>query len=512
MPGMLDKIVVNTECMLKRLKREKKKEDTDKAFKKNILRRDYDHPETCGKHLQLMRLKTHMKLKCNEGESSPKRSFPLEEGERTKRRREARAAVGFGQDPDHFIEFQLRTGSPPEPSLRREPPKPCLQRDKTLRLSHLDTSVALARQCDEDEEKNVPRFPTVFGTQITRLDPEYMERKADLGERYFSLPGKDRRRLCFFEDGEPSGVPVLAFHDGCEGKSRFMQKDPIPGVRLVCIDRPGYGGSDHAPAHHTFEHMVQDIEHLTEFLRIQEFVVLGHGIGGAWAQQLAAALPNRVRGAILWSSVADAMDSMATGDLRRALGYADSIHYCNTGHVGRSPRHFMRGTSTAVAKDDFGALGLNLEREEGRTSFDMFAADPFWVSAMVDTWRPNRNRKSIREDVSRVLCSRWQYCAKDIKCPVFVFHGDGDRDARCPVVPNFLKTVIPHAQVEIIRDCGHICSFGPDEATRERIQQAIKSMTGLWKPQRQQNENFNVNLAADSCNPNFSEDNPNFQL
>eukprot|EP00746_Dinoflagellata_sp_MGD_P163195 gnl/MRDRNA2_/MRDRNA2_91106_c0_seq1.p1 gnl/MRDRNA2_/MRDRNA2_91106_c0~~gnl/MRDRNA2_/MRDRNA2_91106_c0_seq1.p1 ORF type:complete len:474 (+),score=86.84 gnl/MRDRNA2_/MRDRNA2_91106_c0_seq1:79-1500(+) len=461
MPSMIENIV-NTATILKRMKHVGRKEKEHKAF--------------CLKHAATP--------KSGEGEATPKRFFPLEEGERTKRRREAQASrresQGFAacrQDPDHFIEFQLRTGSPP---MDGEPQKPCLQRDKTLRLSHLDASVApvaLSRQASDDEEKNVPRFPAVFGTEITRLDREYMDRKADLGERYITLP--DDRRLYYFEDGEPHGVPVLAFHDGCEGKSRFMQKDPIPGVRLVSIDRPGYGGSAHAHANYTFEHAVQDVKHLTERLHIQEFVVLGHGIGGAWAQQLAAALPNRVRGAILWSSVADVMDSKATGDLRRALGYSDSIHYCNTGHVGRSPRHFMRGTSTAVAKDDFGALGLNLEREEGRTVFEKFAGDPFWVSAMVDTWRPNRNRKSIREDVSKVLCSKWKYCAKDIKCPVFIFHGDGDRDARCPAVPNFLKTVIPHAQVEIIEDCGHICSFGPDEATRERIQKAVKSMPPL---------------------------------
>jgi pimeloyl-ACP methyl ester carboxylesterase len=271
-------------------------------------------------------------------------------------------------------------------------------------------------------------------------------------------------------------VPVLAFHDGCEGKFRFMQKEPIPGVRLVSIDRPGYGGSSHAPANYTFENAVQDIVKLTEYLHIHEFVVLGHGVGGAWAQQLAAALPHRVCGAILWSSLADMMDSNAPGDLKRAMGYCDAVHYCNTGHIGRSPRHFMRGTSTAVAKDDFGALGLNQEKEEGGASFEKFAADSFWVSAMVDSWRPNRDRKSIRDDVSRTLCSKWQYNTEDIKCPVFVFHGDGDRDARCPAVPNFLKTVIPHAKVEILTDCGHICSFGPDAETRARIQRAVKAM------------------------------------
>merc|ERR1712025_393520 len=131
----------------------------------------------------------------------------------------------------------------------------------------------------------------------------------------------------------------------------------------------------------------------------------------------------------------------------------------------------MKGTTTAVARDDFGALGLQQEKEEGPMSFKKFAADPFWVSAMVDAWKPNRSRKSILGDVSRTLCSKWSYDSSKIKCPVSIFHGDGDTDAKCPAVPGFLKELIPHAHVEIMEGCGHICSFGPDVDTRNRIQQ-----------------------------------------
>lgn len=407
-------------------------------------------------------------FKDSEAECSPKRFFPVQEphleGERTKRRREARdQPQSWPRDSEHFIEYQLQTGAPP---LDQEAPKPSVQHSKTMRMSHL---------------VSLPQFPQVFGTQVTSFDPEYVQRKSEVGEKYFRLP--DGRRLCYYEDhsvdGEPDDVAVLAFHDGCEDKSRFIQKEPIPGVRFVAIDRPGYGGSSQTPGNYTFKCAVQDIQKLADYLDIQEFVVLGHGVGGAWAQQLAAALPDRVRGAILWSSMVDPMHPKATGDVRRAVGYVDAVQYCNSGRVGRSPRHFMRGTSTAVAKDDFGALGLKQEQEAGAESFEKFATDPFWVSAMVDAWRPNRNRKSILEDVSRTLCNKWQYDAEDIKCPVFVFHGDGDRDAKSPAVPNFLQEVIPHANIFLLEGCAHICSFGPDEATRSHIQQAINGMPPL---------------------------------
>lgn len=424
--------------------------------------------------------------KTNDGGDTPKRILEdshVHEGERTKRRREAVQVVAAQRhrDSDHFIEYQLRTGVQP---LDGEAPSPLLRHEKTLRFAHFEPSPTTTHDGTNDgngeQATGPPEFPPVFGTEVTRLDSNFIQRKKELRDEYCELP--DGRSLCFFVDGDPKGVNVLAFHDGCEGKSRFMQKEPIPGVRLIAIDRPGYGGSDFASASYSFECAVRDVTALTKCLGIWDFVVLGHGVGAAWAQQVAAAMPDRVRGAILWSSMVDPLHPKATGDVRRAQGYSDAVHYKNTGHVGRSPRHFMRGTTTAVAKHDFGVLGLQQEQDQGPISFKKFSSDPFWVSCMVDAWRPNRDRKSILGDVHQILCHKWHYNAEDIKCPVFVFHGDGDRNAKCPAVPDFIQELIPHAQVQIMEGYGHICSFGPDLDTRSRIEKAVSKMPALPRP------------------------------
>ena len=77
-------------------------------------------------------------------------------------------------------------------------------------------------------------------TTCDRYPPEYLAAKERAGEAFFTLP--DGRKICYFSDGE--GVPMICFHGGCEGKFMFLQKTPIPGVRMISVDRCGYGGSD----------------------------------------------------------------------------------------------------------------------------------------------------------------------------------------------------------------------------------------------------------------------------
>ncbi|KAH8058566.1 peptidyl-prolyl cis-trans isomerase [Aureococcus anophagefferens] len=89
------------------------------------------------------------------------------------------------------------------------------------------------------------------------------------------------------------GVPVVAFHGGCEGKYKWMQKEPIPGVFLVAVDRPHYGGSSAASLDYAFADAARDVAALADSLGIDQFVCMGHSVGTSWCQQIAAALPAR---------------------------------------------------------------------------------------------------------------------------------------------------------------------------------------------------------------------------
>ena len=57
------------------------------------------------------------------------------------------------------------------------------------------------------------------------------------------------RTLAYAETGEPDGAPVFYFHGIPGSRLDFHQPFNRPaldgaGVRIIGIDRPGYGGSD----------------------------------------------------------------------------------------------------------------------------------------------------------------------------------------------------------------------------------------------------------------------------
>jgi len=59
------------------------------------------------------------------------------------------------------------------------------------------------------------------------------------------LPGG--RKLGYAEGGDPNGVPVFYFH-GFPGSRLEATLLPPSGIRLIGVDRPGYGLSTPAPA------------------------------------------------------------------------------------------------------------------------------------------------------------------------------------------------------------------------------------------------------------------------
>ena len=75
----------------------------------------------------------------------------------------------------------------------------------------------MAAVAPDDANRNVcygKPFETeaLWGTNFTGKPwpADYVARREALGAKYCALP--DGRRLCYWTDGDPGGVPVVAFH------------------------------------------------------------------------------------------------------------------------------------------------------------------------------------------------------------------------------------------------------------------------------------------------------------
>jgi pimeloyl-ACP methyl ester carboxylesterase len=105
----------------------------------------------------------------------------------------------------------------------------------------------------------------------------------------------DGRLLAWAEWGDPRGSPVVFLHPspGSRMICPDVQATVLEGVRLITVDRPGYGGSDPV-ADPTLAGFALDLARLVDHLWLGQFPVVGWSGGGQYAVACAAQLGERV--------------------------------------------------------------------------------------------------------------------------------------------------------------------------------------------------------------------------
>jgi pimeloyl-ACP methyl ester carboxylesterase len=115
----------------------------------------------------------------------------------------------------------------------------------------------------------------------------------------------DGRRLGYAEYGRPDGEPFFYFHGhpGARLEARFgASAADAAGVRMVALDRPGYGLSDDKPSRAILD-WPDDVVEAADLLGVGRFSVVGGSGGGPYALACAHRLPDRVVRAALISGV-----------------------------------------------------------------------------------------------------------------------------------------------------------------------------------------------------------------
>jgi pimeloyl-ACP methyl ester carboxylesterase len=237
---------------------------------------------------------------------------------------------------------------------------------------------------------------------------------------------RDGRTLAFAEWGDPAGRPVVMFH-GTPGTRLTRPSDETPlhtrGVRLLTMDRPGYGLSDPHPGRRLLD-WPADVAALADALGLEHFPIVGVSGGGPHALACAAALPTRVAAVALVGGPAPMDQPGVQTDMLRinrlAVRLADRLPAWTAAWptrlgsrvMHRYPLLTMRVIAAPAAAPDRAALTSPLGVAES-------------IQTIEEAFR--RGTRGLIDDIS-VLSHPWGFAPADIRVPVYLWQGMLDRN------------------------------------------------------------------------------------
>ena len=114
-----------------------------------------------------------------------------------------------------------------------------------------------------------------------------------------------QHELYIEEIGDPSGIAIICCHGGPGGEvSKSLRRLFDPNFyRIILFDQRGCGRSKpfHCLENNTTKHLIEDMEAIREYLKIDRWLVAGGGWGSTLSILYAQAHPERVKAMLLWS-------------------------------------------------------------------------------------------------------------------------------------------------------------------------------------------------------------------
>ena len=273
----------------------------------------------------------------------------------------------------------------------------------------------------------------------------------------------DGRSIGFATFGRSDGVPVVWCHGG--PGSRL---EPAPsgdaaeaaGLRLVGIDRPGYGLSTPSPGR-TIASWVPDALAVADHLALDRFYTVGVSTGGAYALALAALASERVLGVVACSAMTDMRDGPARSTMAAGICHA----------LWDAPD---RAAAMAAAVAMFGEDGtLMLEGELGQgfgpSDLALFES-PAYLEASA-TGFPAMFAWGVQgyPDYRLADGPGWQtFDVTDVACPVTVLHSEADGLVDVTHARH-TASILRDARLELHPELGHLSVMAKIVPTLEQM-------------------------------------------
>jgi pimeloyl-ACP methyl ester carboxylesterase len=263
----------------------------------------------------------------------------------------------------------------------------------------------------------------------------------------------DGRLLGYAEVGDPADKPVFFFHG--VPSSRLLHPDKsiteALGVRLILMDRPGFGLSDFQTGR-TLLDWPDDVAEVADLLGFDRFAVVGASGGGPYVAACAARIPQRLTAAAM-------VGSMGPVDAPGVTNGMPWVRWAGTS-IGRHAPWLLRPLMWLLQNP-----GRNPDRFFERYTAHNPAADRVLldqpeIRAMLKASYAESARQGIRGFAWEVrLVSRsWGFRLEDISIPIQLWHGEKDTSTPLAMALHMAKA-IPNCQVTLFPDEGHFVLF-----------------------------------------------------
>lgn len=261
----------------------------------------------------------------------------------------------------------------------------------------------------------------------------------------------DGRLLGYEVYGDLEGRPVFYFHGFPGSRLEAQLADGVAarlGVRLIALDRPGFGLSDFKPGRTIFE-WPDDVVNIADALGISRFATLGVSGGGPYAAACALRIPERLTAVGIVCGLgpldsSDGTDRMNRKNrlfffLGRRLPWLAKLSLWRVAHQARRNPEEILGRMISALPDPDKAV---LARPEVKTAIKDNVVEAF--------------RSGSRGATCELLLhSRpWGFLLKDIVTRVNLWHGEQDGSVP-PTMGQYLARTIPNCRAIFHPGEGH---------------------------------------------------------
>jgi pimeloyl-ACP methyl ester carboxylesterase len=267
---------------------------------------------------------------------------------------------------------------------------------------------------------------------------------------------RDGRGLQVLEIGKRDGFPLFHFHGNGSSRLEVLTVQSVAeplGVRLICPDRPGIGGSDARPGYRLLD-WPDDVVEVADQLGIERFAVEGLSGGAPFALACTSKIPHRL--------TACGLISPATGPFIKLAGsFALRSEIWMLTHLPWLVRALFRLSMRLSGSDEESLekrlvrAGARLGEADQQVLDNEFIRKAFALAMAEGLWQA---RDAATQD-GIVYSKPWGFQVETIMFEhLFLWQGEQDR-VMPAAAARLLAQALPHCTATFYPSDGHLSTF-----------------------------------------------------